>query len=69
MKKLENVNNTARCYPRSLAEAYPDKRAPSGDWVRYSHNRVSGMGHRLVFAVALTGVIAFVVLACFGGLK
>ena len=45
--------DTTRRYPRSLAEAFPDVRASSGDWHRMPALDVAGIGHRIVPWAAL----------------
>jgi len=53
---------TVRRFPRSLAEAFPDVRASSGDWerrVNYSMSAASDWGHRAVLLAALVTLVVW----------
>ena len=51
---------TVRRFSRTLAEAFPDERAGSGDW-QYGFNTVSERGHRAVLWVSVVGLIGLAV--------
>lgn len=62
------MNTTTRRYPRSLAEAFPDERAYCIERPRRVYDYTHA-GHRLVAALALVGVCAFIVFGFTGRLE
>ena len=67
MKTFHDTNT--RRYPRSLADAFPDQRAESGDWVNFHRYAVESAGHRLVLILSIVGVVGFTVWAALGALQ
>jgi len=56
---------TTRRYSRSIAEAFPDVRADSGDW---NHPRATNIGHWVVNKFSLYGLIVLVACLLVGAL-